>query len=73
MNTRPLTSTMVRELRCIEQGRIGDLDDYGANALAFHAREKVLTALLSRELIVPDAGDYALTDAGRAAIDGGKA
>jgi hypothetical protein len=60
---------MKRELRAIARtGEVGDLYDYGTNALAFYAREKTLTALLKRELIEDTAGGYVLTEAGRAAI-----
>jgi hypothetical protein len=49
----PLTPAMQRELRSIVQhGQPGDLADYGVTHLAFHAREKVLTALIARGLIV---------------------
>jgi hypothetical protein len=63
------TTAMLRELRAIQStGEVGDLLDYGSNALAFYAREKTLTALLRRDLIVSEAGGYVLTDAGREAL-----
>lgn len=69
---RPITDTMRRELRWIERwGEPGDLADYGMHALAFHARERVLSALLRRNLIREGAGGFVLTDAGRAAAAGG--
>lgn len=61
-----LTAPMLRELRWIGQfGEPGDLADYGANALAFYARERTLSALIRRGLI---ADAETITDAGRAAI-----
>lgn len=66
-----LSKAMLRELRTIEEtGRITDPDDwYGAGSLWFHAREKVITALLRRGLIAAN-HDYELTDAGRAVLHG---
>jgi hypothetical protein len=65
-HTPRLTPAMRRELRCIvKHGMPGDLADYGANALAFYAREKTLSALIRRGLI---ADSETATDAGRAAI-----
>lgn len=63
----PLTPTMVRELRAIERGDIGDLLDYGTNALAFYARDRVIGALERRGLIAATP-DWSLTEAGRAAL-----
>ena len=63
----PLTAAMVRELRSIERGDVGELLDYGQNALAFYARDRVIGALERRGLIVA-APDWSLTAAGRAAI-----
>lgn len=62
-----LTPAMLRELRHIARyGEPCDLFEFhGANHLAFHAREKVLTALIRRGLI---ADAESVTDAGRAAI-----
>jgi hypothetical protein len=61
-----LTPAMLRELRCIvKYGVPGDLADYGANALAFYAREKTIDALIRRGLI---ADCETATDAGRDAI-----
>lgn len=71
--TRPLTPAMRRELRAIARtGEPDDLFEYrGAEHLAFYARDKVLSALLTRGLIRPTCPrPFALTDAGRAAIDG---
>lgn len=62
-----LTPAMLRELRSIERSGVGDLLDYGTNALAFYARDRVIGALERRGLIVND-GDWIATDAGRAAI-----
>lgn len=64
------TPAMLRELRAIrDTGEPGDLFDYNAaNQLAFHSREKVLTALLRRDAIEPQDGRYALTDTGRTAL-----
>lgn len=63
---RPLTKPMLRELRSIAAyGQPGDLSDYGASALAFHARERVLSALIRRGLL-EDA--ETITDTGLAAI-----
>lgn len=68
MNTqRPLSPAMLRELRSIEQGNVSDLMDYGLNALAFYARDRVIGALARRGLIAATP-DWSLTDAGRAAI-----
>lgn len=62
-----LTPAMVRELHAIERGDVGDLLDYGYNALAFYARDRVIGALERRGLIAATP-DWTLTDAGRAAI-----
>lgn len=65
-----VTEAMLRELRSIE--RTGEPTDpiewHGANALWFHARDRVLGALLRRELIEDPGGGYQLTDAGRAVL-----
>ena len=63
----PLTPAMLRELRAIERGDVGDLLDYGTSALAFHARDRVIGALARRGLIAATP-DWSLTNAGRAAI-----
>jgi len=65
---RPLTPAMLRELRSIERGQIGDLLDYGYNGLAFYARDRVIGALERRGLIAATP-DWSITDAGRAAIE----
>jgi hypothetical protein len=65
-----LTPAMLRELRAIDRTGMPD-DGYDSQAPAglwFNAREKVLTALLTRELISGDEGDFIVTDAGRAAL-----
>jgi hypothetical protein len=69
MADRPLTPAMRRELQSIATcGRPSDpLEWHGAGALWFHARDRVLGALLRRELIRDESGDYVLTEAGRAA------
>jgi ribosomal protein S19E (S16A) len=66
-----LTPAMIRELRSISiTGEPSDPYEWTrAQALWFHAREKVLTALINRGLINGDSGDYVLTDAGRTALD----
>lgn len=69
MNQDTLTPAMLRELRAIAS--TGELTDpiewHGANALWFHARDRVIGALERRGLIVADP-DWSLTDAGRAVI-----
>ena len=66
MSTAPLTPAMLRELRCIvKYGQPGDLADYGANALAFYARDKTIAALMRRGLI--DDSEHA-TEAGAAFV-----
>lgn len=64
---KALTPAMLRELRSIERGDVGDLLDYGTNALAFYARDRVIGALERRGLIAATP-DWSLTAAGRAAI-----
>lgn len=65
-----LTPAMLRELRAIYI--TGEPSDpaYWADArhLWFHARDKVLSALLRRGLIESTPNGFDLTDAGRAAI-----
>lgn len=67
MSAAQLTPAMLRELRNIE--RYGEATDpcewHGAGHLWFYAREKVITALITRGLI---ADAETVTDAGRAAI-----
>lgn len=66
--TPQLTKAMVRELRSIANG--GPTDPYDwqhAGPLWFHARDRVLGALLRRGLIV-DGAEYRLTEAGEKAI-----
>lgn len=63
-----LTPAMLRELRCFERwGEPCDISEYGARAIAFWSRDKVLEALDRRGLIEATP-DWTLTDAGRAAI-----
>lgn len=71
---RPLTDTMKRELYWINRyGEPSDLAGIGpGNALSFYAREKVLSALLSRELIRDEPGGFVLTDSGRSALAGSR-
>lgn len=66
---KPLSPAMLRELRHIARyGEPCDLAEFhGANHLAFHARERVLSALIRRGMI---ADAETITDAGRAAIVG---
>jgi hypothetical protein len=64
------TQAMLRELRSIYRTGCPD-DGYDSQApagLYFNAREKVLTALLKRELINGDEGDFKVTEAGRAIL-----
>jgi len=62
-----LTPAMMRELRSIvKYGQPGDLAEYGANALAFYARDKTIGALLKRGLI--EDSEHA-TEAGRALVE----
>lgn len=62
-----LSKAQLRELRSIERGQLSDpIDWHAAGPLWFHARDKVLGALLRRGLITSDP-DYRLTDAGKAA------
>jgi hypothetical protein len=68
--TMKLTKAMIRELRSIEwDGNPSDPYDWqhAPESLWFHARDKVLGALLRRGLIVDDGG-FRITDAGRAAL-----
>jgi hypothetical protein len=62
-----LTPAMIRALRSIERGDVGDLSDYGLSALAFYARDRVIGALERRGLIEATP-DWSVTEAGRAAI-----
>lgn len=65
-----LTPAMLRELRAInETGEPSDpIDWHRAQALWFHAREKVLTALIARGLISDTPAGFMLTDDGRTAL-----
>jgi hypothetical protein len=65
-----LTPAMKRELRSIDwDGNPSDPVDWqhAPEGLWFHARDKVIGALLRRGLI-SDEGGYHLTDAGKAAL-----
>lgn len=71
MSARALSAAMVRELRAMAfDGNPSDPADWqhAPESLWFHARDRVIGALLRRELIVADGG-YSLTDAGRAALE----
>lgn len=62
---------MLRELRSIEHdGNPSDPTDWhhAPESLWFHARDRVISALLRRGLIANGNGVYELTDAGRAAL-----
>jgi hypothetical protein len=63
---------MLRELRSIGHGDVGDLLDYGTNSLAFYARDRVIGALARRGLI-EETPDWSLTNAGRAALKAARA
>ena len=72
MNAK-LSKAMIRELKSIERdGNPSDPYDWthAPEGLWFHAREKVLGALLRRGLIWndPNASAYSLTDLGRTAL-----
>lgn len=74
MNAQKLTPAMIRELRSMERdGNPSDPYDWqhAPEGLWFHARDRVIGALLKRELIWedPKLSGYSLTDAGRAALD----
>jgi len=64
-----LTPAMKRELRSISAtGEPTDpIEWHAANALWFHARDRVIGALKRRGLI---SDDLALTEAGKAALNG---
>ncbi len=67
---RTLTKAMLRELRSIDfDGNPSDPYEWShaPEGLWFHARNRVIGALLRRGLIV-DTNGYELTDAGRAAL-----
>lgn len=67
---KSLTAPQMRELRSIERdGNPSDPHDwhYAPESLWFYARDRVLSSLLKRGLIVDEAG-FALTEAGRAAL-----
>lgn len=62
---------MRRELRSIARdGNPSDPCDWthAPDGLWFHAREKVITALIKRGLIIADGG-YSLTEAGRKELE----
>lgn len=68
-----LTKAMIRELRSIElDGNPSDPYDWthAPEGLWFHARDRVLGALIRRGLIWsdPNMSAYSLTDSGRAAL-----
>lgn len=68
--TPQLSKAMLRELRSMEwDGNPSDPYDWqhAPESLWFHARDKVIGALLRRKLIVDDGG-LRITDAGRAAL-----
>lgn len=70
--TKP-TPAQLRELRCIaKDGNPSDPHDWShaPDGLWFHARDRVLSALLRRGLIESTStrGGYDLTDAGRDAL-----
>ena len=67
---RPLTNAMLRELQAIDATGepTGPADWIAAGGLWFRARDRVLSALIRRELIQPDPNGFALTAKGRAAI-----
>lgn len=71
--TPQLTKAMVRELRSLEwDGNPSDPVDWqhAPEGLWFHARDKVIGALLRRGLIADDqGGGYQITDAGKAALN----
>ena len=65
-----LTKAMIRELRSIEwDGNPSDPVDWqhAPEGLWFHARDKVIGALLRRGLIVDDGG-FRITDSGKDAL-----
>jgi hypothetical protein len=71
MNVNTLTPAMLRELRAFEfDGNPSDPCEWqhAPESLWFHARDRVIGALLRRGLIADDRGGYAVTDAGRAAL-----
>jgi hypothetical protein len=70
-----LTKAMRRELESYARdGNPSDPADWhGAGALWFHARDRVIGALLRRGLLADVAGDYTVTDAGRTALAKGAA
>lgn len=70
MNAK-LSPAMLRELRSIAwDGNPSDPADWdhAPEGLWFHARDRVIGALLRRGLIV-DEGGYRITEAGKAALD----
>jgi hypothetical protein len=69
---KPPTAAMLRELSAIAKtGEPTDPYDWiGAAALWFHARDRVLSALLRRGLIEATDSGFVLTDAGRLVLRG---
>jgi len=70
---KPLTAPMLRELRAIAfDGNPSDPLDWqhAPDSLWFYARDKVIGALLTRQLICDDGihSGYSLTDLGRAVL-----
>jgi len=71
---KPLSPAMRRELRSMARdGNPTDPVDWqhAPEGLWFHARDKVIGALLRRGLIVAEGG-YTLTDAGRVELGSGE-
>ena len=71
--TTKLTPAMLRELRSFARdGNPSDPADWehAPESLWFHARERVITALIARGLLDKDLESYTVvTDKGRAALD----
>ena len=70
MASNKLSPAMIRELRAMSvDGNPSDPVDWqhAPEGLWFHARDRVIGALLRRGLVVADGG-YTLTDAGRSAL-----
>jgi hypothetical protein len=65
-----MTPAQLRELRALATtGEPTDLYEWhAANSLGFYARDRVLGALLRRELIEDTPSGFVLTDAGRAVL-----
>ena len=73
-HTAALSPAMRRELQSLHTtGEPSDPAEWhGCGALWFHARDRVIGALVKRELIVDGSSGYVLTDAGRAALAKGE-